>query len=147
MQNGMVTGLRCASSRAADIREWLDTGEARPLKFNPMIERLAPAALDRTYAALAHPTRRTMLKLLRDEDLRVTNIARPFDISLAAVSKHVQVLETAGLVTRSIRGRDHILTFEPRPLAAAGDWIEQARSFWDARLDALEFDHRRRRPR
>jgi DNA-binding transcriptional ArsR family regulator len=112
-----------------------------------MVERSLPGTLDRTYAALAHPVRRTMLKLLRDGDLRVTDIARPFDISLAAVSKHVQVLETAGLVTRRITGRDHILTFEPRPLAAASDWIEQARSFWDARLDALESDLRRRHPR
>ena len=83
-------------------------------------------------------------KLLRERDLRVTEIAKPFDISLAAASKHVRVLETAGLLTRAITGRDHILSFEPRPLAAAGDWIEEARSFWEARLDALESDLRRR---
>lgn len=122
----------------------LDTGAAAALKFNLMVERLANEALDRTYAALAHPIRRTMLQLLREGDFRVTDIARPFDITLAAASKHVQVLETAGLVTRRIRGRDHILSFEPRPLAAAGKWIEEARSFWEARLDALESDLRRR---
>ena len=85
-----------------------------------------------------------MLRLLRRGDLRVTEIARPFDISLAAASKHVRVLEAAGLVTRKITGRDHILSFEARPLAAAGDWIEEARSFWEARLDALESNLRLR---
>jgi DNA-binding transcriptional ArsR family regulator len=111
-----------------------------------MVERFGAAALDRTYAALAHPIRRSMLELLRHGDLRVTEVASPFDISLAAASKHVRVLETAGLVTRRITGREHFLSFEPRSLAAAGDWIEEARSFWEARLDALESDLRRRSP-
>jgi len=109
-----------------------------------MVERYTGAILDRTYAALAHPVRRSMLELLRQGELRVTEIAKPFDISLAAASKHVRVLETAGLVSRRISGRDHILSFEPRPLAAAGEWIEDARAFWEARLDALEVDLRRR---
>jgi DNA-binding transcriptional ArsR family regulator len=115
-----------------------------PVKFNLMVERSRAAALDRTYAALAHPVRRRMLRLLRQGDLKVTEIARPFDISLAAASKHVRVLEAAGLVTRRVTGRDHILSFEPRPLVAVGDWIDEARSFWKARLDALESDLRRR---
>ena len=102
------------------------------------------AAVDRTYAALAHPVRRRMMTLLCHGDLKVTEIARPFDISLAAASKHVRVLEAAGLVTRRVTGRDHILSFEPRPLAAVGDWIDETRSFWEARFDALEADLRRR---
>jgi DNA-binding transcriptional ArsR family regulator len=110
------------------------------VSFNLMVERSSTATLDRTYAALAHPVRRTMLDLLRERDLRVTEIAKPFDISLAAASKHVRVLETAGLVSRRIAGRDHLLSFEPRPLAAAGDWISASRSFWEARFKALEAD-------
>jgi DNA-binding transcriptional ArsR family regulator len=108
-----------------------------------MVERSSSTTLDRTYAALAHPVRRGMLELLRDGELRVTQIAEPFDISLAAASKHVRVLESAGLVARRISGRDHILSFEPRPLAAASDWINASRSFWEARLDALDADLRK----
>jgi DNA-binding transcriptional ArsR family regulator len=122
----------------------VDRAGSRQLKFNFVVERSGTVALDRTYAALAHPIRRSMLELLRHGDLRVTEVARPFDISLAAASKHVRVLETAGLVSRRIAGRDHILSFEPRPLAAAGDWIEEARSFWEARLDVLGSDLRLR---
>jgi DNA-binding transcriptional ArsR family regulator len=106
-----------------------------------------PAALDRTYAALAHPIRRGMLELLRGGDLRVTDIAAPFGVSLAAASKHVRVLESAGLVSRTIVGRDHVLTFQPHPLQAAAEWIDASRSFWQARLDALESDLRGRRSR
>jgi DNA-binding transcriptional ArsR family regulator len=114
------------------------------VSFNLMVERYLGATLDRTYAALAHPIRRSMLELLREGDLRVTEIAMPFDISLAAASKHVRVLETAGLVSRRISGRDHILSFESRPLAAAGGWIEDTRAFWEARLDALREELRKR---
>ena len=113
--------------------------------FNLMVEHSGAATLDRTYAALAHPIRRGMLQLLRDRELRITEIAEPFDVSLAAASKHVRVLEAAGLVSRTIAGRDHILSLEPRPLAAAGDWINVTRSFWEARLEALNADLRERR--
>jgi DNA-binding transcriptional ArsR family regulator len=112
-----------------------------------VVERYRAVALDRTYQALAHPIRRGMLELLRGGDLRVTEIAEPFSVSLAAASKHVRVLESAGLVTRTVVGRDHVLRFEPRPLEAAARWIEASRSFWEARLDALESDLRRRRSR
>ena len=88
-----------------------------------------------------------MLELLRGGDLRVTEIAAPFSVSLAAASKHVRVLESAGLVARTIVGRDHVLRFEARPLEAAARWIDASRSFWEARLDALESDLRGRRPR
>lgn len=70
--------------------------------------------------------------------MRVTDVARPFPVSLAAVSKHVSVLESAGLVTRSVVGRDHMLSLEPTPLVAAGEWIDIYRDFWEERLDALE---------
>jgi DNA-binding transcriptional ArsR family regulator len=113
-----------------------------------MVEHLGPTTLDRTYAALSHPIRRGMIELLRGgDDLRVTEIAEPFSVSLAAASKHVRVLESAGLVSRTIIGRDHVLTFEPDPLAAAHEWIDASRSFWEARLDALATDLGERRRR
>jgi DNA-binding transcriptional ArsR family regulator len=101
-------------------------------------------ALDRTYGALAHPTRRRMMELLRLESMRVTELAAPFDVSLEAASKHIRILESAGLVSRAIQGRDHVLTLEPRPLVPARDWIETYRSFWEERLKALASQLRER---
>ena len=94
--------------------------------------------LDRTYGALAHPTRRRMMELLRLESKRVTELAAPFDVSLEAASKHIRILEAAGLVSRSIQGRDHVLSLDAEPLLPAAEWIEQYRSFWEQRLRALE---------
>ena len=94
--------------------------------------------LDGTFAALSHPVRRQMLKVLREGPLRVTELAEPFSVSLAASSKHIKVLEHAGLVARSISGRDHMLTLEALPLAGAGLWIDAYRQFWEGRLDALD---------
>lgn len=102
-----------------------------------MIEH-SSAALDATFGALGHPVRREMLELLRNGPNRVTRLAAPFDVSLAAASKHIRVLEAAGLIARTIHGRDHVLTLESKPLADANDWIDTYRSFWEARLDALE---------
>jgi DNA-binding transcriptional ArsR family regulator len=68
----------------------------------------------------------------------VTRLAEPFDISLAAVSKHIQVLEGAGLVRREVLGREHHLLLDPRPLGDASGWLESYREFWEGRLDALE---------
>ena len=104
-----------------------------------------PAALDGTYASLAHAVRREMLERLSDEPMRVTEIAAPFDISLAAASKHVRVLERASLVERAIHGRDHVLSLRPEPLEAAADWIDPYRRFWEQKLDALEEHFRRKR--
>jgi DNA-binding transcriptional ArsR family regulator len=101
-----------------------------------MVER--GGELDRTYGALAHPTRRRMLELLRLESMRVTELAAPFDVSLEAASKHIRILEAAGLVSRSIRGRDHVLSLDAEPLLPAAEWIQGYRSFWEERLGALE---------
>lgn len=99
----------------------------------------APAAsLDATLAALADPTRRALLERLARGDTRVTELARPFALSLNAVSKHLQALERAGLVRRRRAGREHILALDPRPLAAATAWIERQRTPWSARLDVFE---------
>jgi DNA-binding transcriptional ArsR family regulator len=94
--------------------------------------------LDRTLMALADPTRRSILKHLLRGDARVTELAEPFDMSLNAVSKHIQVLERARLVSRRREGRDHYLSFEAKPLDEAADWIETQRAAWSRRLDTLE---------
>ena len=94
--------------------------------------------LDAAYGALASDVRRAIVQQLVGRDRRVTDLARPFDLSLQAVSKHIRVLETAGLVSRRIDGRTHWLSLNAAPLNAAGDWIAATRAFWELRLDALE---------
>lgn len=101
-----------------------------------MVER-SPAPLDLTYAALADPTRRAILQRLRHTEARVTDIARPLPMSLNAVSKHISVLERAGLVRREVRGRDHYLRAEPERLTEAEQWIAEYTRFWERRADAL----------
>ena len=96
------------------------------------------AALDETMLALADPTRRAILKRLARGEARVTDLAAPFDMTLNAVSKHIRVLERARLVRRRREGREHFLSFNPKPLDEAALWIERQRNFWNARLDALE---------
>jgi DNA-binding transcriptional ArsR family regulator len=73
-----------------------------------------------------------MMELLRLESMMVTELAAPFDVSLEAASKHIRILEAAGLVSRSIRGRDHVLSLDAEPLLPAAEWIERYRSFWEA---------------
>jgi DNA-binding transcriptional ArsR family regulator len=94
--------------------------------------------LDAVYGALSHPVRRALLERLRPGEARVTVLAAPFALSLEAVSKHIRVLEAAGLVRRTIHGREHQLALEPSPLVDAAGWLEAYRSFWEARLDLLE---------
>ncbi len=97
-----------------------------------------PHTLDRTLTALADPTRRAILQRLSSGEARVTEVARPFSMSLNAVSKHILVLERAKLVKRRKVGRDHFLSYRPEPLDAAAEWIASTRTFWATRLDALE---------
>jgi DNA-binding transcriptional ArsR family regulator len=101
-----------------------------------MVEHVAE--LDGIYASLAHPVRREILVRLRDRDLRVTELAEPFPISLAAVSKHVGQLERGGLVARRVVGRDHWISLNAEGLRQAAGWLALYRSFWDRRLDALD---------
>jgi DNA-binding transcriptional ArsR family regulator len=96
------------------------------------------ANLDPTMAALADPTRRAILQRLSQGEARVTELARPFAISLNSVSKHIRMLERARLVRRRRAGRGYLLTFNPEPLDEAAGWIEAQRSFWTTRLNALE---------
>ena len=96
------------------------------------------SALDQTLLALADPTRRAILQRLSQGEARVTELAQPFSMSLNAVSKHIIVLERVGLVRRRRVGREYRLSFNPEPLDAPASWIERQRSFWTARLDALD---------
>ena len=94
--------------------------------------------LDGVFNALCDPTRRAILARLTDSDARVTEIAADFPISLNSISKHIRMLERAGLLRRSIVGRDHVLTLNAGPLAEAQAWIEKYRSFWEGNLANLE---------
>lgn len=95
--------------------------------------------LDAVYRALADGSRRAIVwRLAAEGELKVTDLARPFDMSLNAVSKHIKVLEQAGLVHRRKAGRDHWLSLESEPLAAAYSWIGLYQRFWETRIDALE---------
>ena len=94
--------------------------------------------LDDVFNALCDPTRRAILARLTDADARVTDIAQDFPISLNSISKHIRMLERAGLLRRSIVGRDHVLSLNAGPLAEAQAWIEKYRRFWDSRLAALD---------
>jgi DNA-binding transcriptional ArsR family regulator len=93
--------------------------------------------LDRTFAALADPTRRRILAHLARGDRRVTDLARPHDMSLPAVSKHLRVLENAGLLRRRRYGRVHEMQLNATPLKKAAQWVEDYREFWEGSLDRL----------
>jgi DNA-binding transcriptional ArsR family regulator len=94
--------------------------------------------LDGVFNALCDPTRRAILARLTDTDARVTDIAAQFPISLNSISKHIRMLERAGLVSRTVQGRDHLLSLNAAPLADAVEWLERYRRFWEGRLAALE---------
>lgn len=103
-----------------------------------MVEYPADGKLDALYGAISHPVRRSVIEHLRTGEATVTLLAAPFDMSLAAVSKHIRVLEGAGLVTRTVQGRAHHLALEPSSLMTAARWLDSYRTFWEARLDLLE---------
>ena len=94
--------------------------------------------LDRTFAALAHPTRRAILSRLATEgSASVSDLAAPFDVSLMAISKHLKVMDEAGLIRREKDGRVHWCSFDPGAIGAASAWIEKHRRFWTGQLDAV----------
>jgi len=94
--------------------------------------------LDRAFGALADPTRRRILAQLAKGEECVTNLARPHAMSLAGVSKHLIVLEKAGLVKRRREGRVHTLALEAKPMQEAMAWLDRYRKFWEANLDQFE---------
>src|SRR5262249_27961614 len=95
-------------------------------------------ALDGVFHALSDPTRRAMLAALAGGERKIGDLAAPFDMSFAAASKHVRVLEAAGLVRRRVEGRAHVCALDAAPLEAADGWLSFYRKFWNARLDVLE---------
>ncbi|MBL8379480.1 MAG: winged helix-turn-helix transcriptional regulator [Burkholderiales bacterium] len=94
--------------------------------------------LNAAFGAMADPTRRAILARLARGDARVTEVAGAFAVSLNAVSKHIKTLERADLVTRTVQGRDHVLSLNATPMAEAVEWMEHYRGFWEDRLAALE---------
>jgi DNA-binding transcriptional ArsR family regulator len=103
-----------------------------------MKNTLTADRLDNMFVALADETRRAILARLSSGEARVTEVAVPFDISLNSVSKHIRILERAGLITRRRSGREHILRLEPRPLAEASDWLQSRQRDWTGRLQRLQ---------
>jgi DNA-binding transcriptional ArsR family regulator len=100
--------------------------------------KLQGSQLDRTFAALVDPTRRAILARLEQEgSVSIGELARPFAIKLPAVMKHLDVLGTAGLITRSKKGRTVAVRLEPGPMEAAMNWLRRYERFWSARLDRL----------
>lgn len=97
----------------------------------------AEHSLDAVFHALADRTRRDMLRRLAAGQQTIGQLAAPFAMSLAAASKHVKVLELAGLVRREVKGRTHVCRIEPAPLVAATEWLRFYETFWSERLDAL----------
>jgi len=94
--------------------------------------------LSATFSALADPTRRAILARLAEGETTVTELARPFRMSLPAVSKHLKVLERAGLITQGREAQWRPCRLEAKPLQQASDWVDAYRKFWDQRLDRLE---------
>jgi DNA-binding transcriptional ArsR family regulator len=100
--------------------------------------KCSPRLLDRTFGALADPTRRRILEHLARGERCVTDLAKPYRMSLPAVSKHLRVLERAGLIRRQRCGRVHQLKLEAKPMKEAQQWVEQYRRFWEKNLESLD---------
>jgi DNA-binding transcriptional ArsR family regulator len=107
------------------------------LSASPPVTLVQPM-LDQVYGAIADPTRRAILGILAEGEINVGGLAERFPISLNGVSKHVKVLERAGLVERTVQGREHRLRLNAEPLREASMWLEHYRTFWETRLSALE---------
>jgi DNA-binding transcriptional ArsR family regulator len=102
-----------------------------------MVELQAPQ-MNSIFHALGDGTRRQMLRDLARGERTVSELAKPFAMSLAAASKHIKVLEGAGLIAREVRGRTHVCRLEPGPLASAHEWLGFYERFWTSRLDILD---------
>lgn len=104
--------------------------------FNHMVKH--SIVLDLVFGALADPTRREILRRLSTGSATVTELAEPHEMSLPAISKHLKVLEHAGLITRTRDGRLHHIGLEPKAMQSAVEWMEYYKQFWDTKLDALK---------
>jgi DNA-binding transcriptional ArsR family regulator len=94
--------------------------------------------LDRIFSALSDPTRRAIIERLSRGEATVSELAKPFDMSLPAISKHIRVLENAGFVVRERDGRLQRCSCNAEPIKAASDWLERYRAFWEAQFNALD---------
>lgn len=94
--------------------------------------------LNTTFTALSDPTRRAILIKLFEGPAKVTQLAEPFKVSLPAISKQIRCLETAGLLVRTKKGREHWCRINPKPMDEALNWLNQQRKFWDGMLDSLD---------
>jgi DNA-binding transcriptional ArsR family regulator len=105
------------------------------------------AANEAIWSALSDPTRRAIVERLTRGPTRVTDVAAPFDMSLNAVSKHIKVLESSGLVRRTREGREHTLELDPTPLREVARWASEVERFWSERLDRIEhfFEEKKRK--
>jgi DNA-binding transcriptional ArsR family regulator len=130
----LIAGRR--ATRATTKKYLLTTSNCADI-FNHMVKHF-PKPLNRVFFALSDPTRRAILARLADGELTVTALAAPFAISLVAVSKHIRVLESAGLLRRTKQGREHHLRFVAQPLHDAAQWVEQFNRFWTDHLDSIK---------
>ena len=103
-----------------------------------MVEHHDEAALDHVFRALSDPTRRAVIAALANGERSVGELAEPFDMSLAAVSKHLRTLEDAGLIERTVTGRTHTFKVVYPTLEHAYEWLRHYERFWNARVDALD---------
>lgn len=115
---------------------WLTWFVPDPI-FNHMVE-IEDVQLSAVFHSLGDPTRRQMLRLLAQGEHTVGQLAEPFHMSLAAASKHIKALESAGLIRREVQGRTHLCRLDAGPLATANAWLSHYEQFWSARLDKLE---------
>lgn len=115
---------------------WLTNISGRAI-LNQMVQQ-SRRSLDGVFAALSDPTRRAMLRRLAARERTIGELAEPFRMSFAAASKHVRVLERAGLLRRRIEGRSHVCRIVSAPLAAANDWLRHYERFWRGQFEALE---------
>src|SRR5438105_423190 len=125
-------------NRCDVLREGAGCGSERPAAMFTLMGEYSAGTLDRVFSAVSDSTRRAILARLAESDARVTDVASAFPISLNSTSKHIRVLEGAGLVRRNVRGREHILSLEAAPLAGAAEWIEHYRRFWSDQLASLD---------
>lgn len=122
--------------------EYHSFSEPRPTAIvNKVVE---DQVLDRAYSALADSTRRRLLEALREGDARISDLAAPLPMTFAGVSRHIGVLEAAGLVQREVRGREHWVSLKQDGLTMAQQWMTEQTDFWSTRADALAARLRRK---
>jgi DNA-binding transcriptional ArsR family regulator len=132
---GIILGTTQRFKSAPSFNQRVDN-RGLPDIFNSMVEQ--QSRLDLVFQALSDPTRRAMLERLSRGEQTVTELASPYRMSLAAASKHIQNLERAGLVRRTIRGRIHYCRIDPRPLERADEWLRNYERLWDTRIERLK---------